>query len=208
MAPSGPSRRARSLAVRLAIVLGVAWLALGVAGPVAPVRASGVGAASAASTMVTLTATNQLSFVPATITVTTASVEIEIENVATTDHTFTLSSRVNQTAPASTNASATAPGSYFDAADVLADSVVAQGRTVFVNVTLPALGTYEFVCRYHFPSMVGTLTYSASAPASSSGVPWLLYGLVGGLVVIIIVVVAVLAMRRRPPAPSSPPPAS
>jgi len=163
-------------------------------------------AASASSTSVTIMATDSLSFVPNSISVTTRSVELEVENVGTVGHTFTLSARVNQTAPSDTNTSTNASGTFFASNEVLVDDALPAGQTIFVNVTLPSLGSYEFICRIHFPDMVGTLTLNAPSPASSSSTPWYLYGgIVVVLLVAVVVIAAVARRRRRPPvAPTAP----
>ena len=185
----------------LVVLLASAGLGLAIASP--------ARAATAGSTHVTVLATDALAYAPTSVSSPTRSVEIEIENTGTTDHTFTLSSRVNQTAPTGTNSSTNASGTWFDAAHVLADVAVPHGATVFVNVTVPADGSYQFICRYHFPAMAGELVVGASASSGSSGIPLYVYG--GIVVVIVIAVVAValvLRSRGRRPAPPSPPPAA
>jgi plastocyanin len=196
--PRPRGNRSRRLAVIGVIGLVVAFVLGGLPlGPVPTAQATATG-----STLVTLMATDSLSFAPSTVSSPTLTVEIEVQNLGTTDHTFTLSNRVNETAPAGTNASTNASGTWFDAAHVAADVAVPHGHTVFVNVTLPTPGTYQFVCRYHYPSMFGELTVGIPSSSSSSGTSSYLYlGAVVGVVAVIVVAV-VLLRRPKSPAPT------
>ncbi|MCI4360790.1 MAG: cupredoxin domain-containing protein [Thermoplasmata archaeon] len=189
----------RRLAV-LGVIGLVVVLVLGAVplGPVPTARATGTG-----SSFVSLMATDSLSFAPSTISAPTLRVEIEVQNLGTTDHSFTLSDRVNATAPAGTNASTNASGSWFDAAHVAADLSLPHGHTIFVNVTLPTPGSYQFICRIHFPSMVGVLTVAMPASSSSSGTPIYLYA--GAVIGLVAVVVVAVVLARRPKAPAPPP---
>ncbi len=163
---------------------------------------------SAGSTLVVITATTAFTFVSASPSVTTLQIAFEIENAGSDDHTFTLSSRVNQTAPSGTDASTSAAGTWFDTAHVLADISIAAGHTGFVNVTVPSVGSYQFVCRYHFTSgMVGTLVVGAPASSDSSSTPLYLYGGIAVAVIVALVVVVVLLRRSRtrtPPVAEAP----
>ena len=193
-------RTLRTLLLSGLLLAGLAGLPIAGAGPA-------VVHPSASHGWVNLTVSDQLTFAPNTPTTVPHSVTFEVRNVGTTDHTFTVSSRVNQTAPSGTDPSGTS-GTWFDAAHVLVDVTVPAGQTVFANATFPTDGTYQFICRFHYPSMTGTLTVGASpSSGSSSSPPWLLYGAV--LVVVVVIVAAVLAlrMRRSPPAAPAAPPA-
>ncbi|MCI4353944.1 MAG: plastocyanin/azurin family copper-binding protein [Thermoplasmata archaeon] len=201
----------RRVSSYLGPILLVTILALGGLGLVAPRDArasSGSFHPLAGSTPVVLMATNALNFAPQTINVPTLQVEIEIENVGSTDHTFTLSSRVNQTAPTGTDASTNASGTWFDNAHILTDRAVPQGQTVFVNVTLPAVGSFQFICRYHFSTgMAGEIVVGTSSTTSSSSMPLYLYGGIAAAVIVALVVVVVLMRRsgtKTPPATEAP----
>ena len=198
---SSPGPRPAKDLVRAGALLLVAVLALGGLALLSPPSAR---ATAAGSTEVTLMATDQLSFAPNTISVPTLSVELEVENLGTVDHWFTISDRVNQTAPADTNASATGPGSYFASNEVLVDRSLNHSTSFFVNVTFPAAGAYEFICRYHFPDMVGTFQVGVPSSSGSSATALYLYGAGGAVVVILVAVVAIVVMRRRKPTPTPP----
>ena len=204
--PRGAHPVPRSLSAYLAPIFLVAILALGglsfAGGHDGRAPAASFQPFAGASPIV-VTATDVFSFQPASITVTTLNVYLEIENVATVDHTFTLSSRVNATAPAGTDASTNASGTWFDTAHLLADVAIPAGKTAFLNVTLPAAGSFQFICRYHFTSaMVGQIAVSTSSTTSTaSGTPLYLYAGIAIAVVVAVVVVAALVMRSRGKAP-------
>ena len=169
---------------------------------------SPVRAATAGKSIVTIMATDALSFAPSSISVPTLSVELEVENLGTTDHWFTLSDRVNQTAPSDTNPATNASGTFFAANEVLVDESLPHGTTLFANVTFPSAGNYEFICRVHFPSMVGELDVGVPPASGSSSTPVWEYGAAAGVVLIVVIAaVAVVMMRRRaPPAAGAPTP--
>ncbi|HYA56903.1 MAG TPA: hypothetical protein VEH57_00320 [Thermoplasmata archaeon] len=161
--------------------------------------------AASGPVVVTISATSAINFVPDSFSVAPgASVEIVVTQMADFEHTFTLSSVVNQTIPSTDTPSEVA--AFFNAHPPLVN--LSLGTTVgakfFANFTAPAaLGTYEFVCLVHFPSMTGVMAVSSSSGGSSpssSGTPTTLEWVgIGAVVAVVVIVAVLLAVRRGKP---------
>ncbi len=167
--------------------------------------ASSASAADAGAITVDIAATSTLSFVPDAFSVAPgAAVHLVITQEADFDHTFTLASLVNYTIP-STNTS-TEVAAFFDAHPPIVN--VSLGSTVgaefFENFTAPSgIGTYEFVCLIHFPTMTGVMTDAVASPTSGttslSPTDWILIGAAAGVVLIVGAAALVLHRRRASP---------
>ena len=169
---------------------------------------SAVPAASASNTWINLTLTSALAFTPTNPSSPTMSVTFEVRSTdPVNNHTFTLSSRVNVTAPTGSSPDNTSSG-WFSGTYVSRDVTVAPDGVVFVNVTFPTPGTYQFICRYHYPVMAGVVTVGPGASSTSSSPSYLLYGATGAIVLIIVVVATVVYLGRRKPKAAAPPPPS
>lgn len=162
-------------------------------GEAAPSRA--VGGVST----VFINATDALAFVASASSVPSLTVNFVIEDLGTVAHTFTLSSRVNQTAPSSTSTSS-APGSYFAWPDLLTDQSLNASQTLHLTIDFPVPGSYQYICRIHFPAMQGTLTVGRSPGSSSLGgsllmtLEWVVLG--AGAVLVLAAVALILVSRR------------
>jgi plastocyanin len=194
-----------------ALVLAAAVVVFGLAPGLSTAVAS-ADPASGPAEFVNISATSALSFVPDAFTVLPgATVHLVVTQMADFAHTFTLSPAANVTIPSSdSSAQLTA---FFQTHPPIVNLSLGStpGQEFFANFTAPStLGSYEFVCLIHFPTMFGTMTVatsSASSPASSSPSTIELVAL--GVVVLLVVVAAVWVIRRRrtrsregpPPAP-------
>jgi len=196
------------------LALAVAVLAAGLVVSL-PVAAAAPALTVAATEFVNISATTSLSFVPDSFTVVPgASVHLLVTQMADFDHTFTLSSATNVTIPASDDAAQVA--AFFNAHPAIVN--ISLGSTAGAQFpetfTAPAaLGTYEFVCLIHFPTMTGVMTVASSLPSPGSSSSPTTLEVVGigagvGIVVIAAVVVVWSRARRRarsgggsPPAP-------
>ncbi len=177
-------------------------VALPAASAVAPASA---GTSVATTTTIDIDALNGLAFSPDAFTVAPgAAVHLVITQMATFDHTFTLLATANTTIPTSD----TTPGAI-DAAVAAAGTIAnlslgsTAGAVFDVNFTAPAVGTYEYICEIHFPTMIGTMTVANGGGSSSSGpFGWLdPLALVAVVIGAAAVVVAVVRLRRRRAAP-------
>jgi plastocyanin len=151
------------------------------------------------TTVIHLMVTDQFAFVPNVLSSPSLKVEFVIENAGTIDHTFTLSDRVNATAPSNATAS-TAPGQWFESSHLYANVPVnasTSGGTnyVYVNVTFRQVGYYQFICIPHYAlGMKGLVYVGEAAPSSSSSVNPLQYGFVYIIVIISALVAVVIVM--------------
>ncbi len=206
-------RTARRPAVRALFAALVALaVAAGGAGPALAVSAP--RAAAAGTTFLNLSATNLLSFVPATLTVTAnAPVVLRITQAADFEHTFTLSSVANVTLPDTDTAAQVY--AFFTAHPPLVNLSLGSvaGAVLYANFTAPPTGSYEFLCEApgHFQAGMhgelvsgsGTTSHASSLTANEE------------LVVTLVVVVAIVAVvalflraRRRGSTAGPPPPAA
>lgn len=154
------------------------------------------------TTTVHLNVTDQLSFVPSSITVPTRTVTFVVQDLGSTAHTFTLSSRVNTSAPSGTSTS-NATGSYFAWPNLLADRTLNATQSIAVTVTFPTWGSYQFICRYHFPNMQGTVTVGGSPAAPAANNLWIVE--LGVPVMLVVIVAIFLLLRRKAKNPPSGP---
>jgi plastocyanin len=154
-------------------------------------------ALSATDDYVNISATSSLSFVPSTFTVYPgAHVHLIVTQEASFPHTFTLSSVANTTVSAT---------SFFHSNPPLVN--ISLGSTVggkfYRNFTAPAIGTYEFVCLDHFPTMKGTMTSSTSSSSGggyaplSATIPPLDLAIAGAVALIVIATAVTAVLRRR-----------
>jgi len=202
-APVAPSTRAT---VALAILVAVAGL--GLAGAIV-VRNAAAGPGpmlSATDDYINVSATGAFSFDPASFSVYPgATVHLKVSQDTSVEHTFTLSPVPNGTIPSSD----TTPelDSYFHSHSPLVNLSLGAtaGLAYYRNFTAPAtVGTYEFVCLYHFASygMHGTMTVTRSAATGSGpGTPSLspveLAGVAAAGIVVLAAVAVGLLRRRR-----------
>ena len=186
-----PSRRGA-----WAVTLVAAALALAIFFGPAAARA-GVALATPAlapNEYVNVTATSTLSFVPGSFSVQPgALVHLRVTQGANFDHTFTLSSVANTSVPSV---------GYFNTHPPLVNLSLGAvaGKQFFANFTAPAVGTYEFVCEFHYPTMKGLMTSSVAAPGSTNGpapVTPLEIGLALVVVAVLVGIVVVIAVHRR-----------
>ena len=151
---------------------------------------------------VNITTTSSFSFLPSAFTVYPgASVHLEIVQGSTAAHTFTLSSVANATIPSSDTASQL--GAYFHAHLPLVNLSIpaSTSKPVYRNFTAPPVGTYEFVCLFHFSSngMHGVMTSSTSGVSGASPIsipPTELAIAAGALIVFLAGIVFVMRRRR------------
>lgn len=196
-----PGASVRGRGPRQTVALGLV-LTLAMVGAVAgvPSAARATVPATSGSVFVNISATSSLSFVPDSFTVLAGSaVHLTITQLANFEHTFTLSSVANTTIPSTDDPAQLA--SFFNSnAPVVNVSLGSiPGTLIVINFTAPrTLGTYEFVCLIHFPTMTGVMTVASSLPssASSSGLsPIELIGV--GAVVAVAAIVGVLYAWSR-----------
>lgn len=185
------------------MLLSLGMAVLGGAPSVAtPARAA--PGASDGPASVSIQTTSSFGFDPASPTVNSLTVAFTVSNPTTTEHTFTLSSRVNETAPTGTTTS-NASGSYFSWPDLLADKVLNSTGTVTFTVTFPTWGSYQFICRIHYPTMQGSIDVVPASTSSggSSVPPWTDVVVLVVLVAVLGVAVVVVRRRRRPQGPAA-----
>jgi len=172
-------------------------------------------APAAAPEFVNISATSSLNFVPDSFTVLPGSlVHLVVTQMADFDHTFTLSPAVNVTVSPSFSSSQLR--AFFNAHPPIVNLSLGStaGLRFFVNFTAPSvLGTYEYLCLIHFPSMAGVMTVASSLPSGggSSGPSTLEIieiGVVVGLIVIVVGLVAWSRARRRVRSRGGSPPAT
>lgn len=171
--------------------------------------------AAASPEFVNISATNSLSFVPDSFTVLPgAAVHLIVTQLADFDHTFTLSPAVNVTIPSSDSFAQLS--AFFQAHPPIVNLSLGStvGQRYFANFTAPTtLGTYEYVCLIHFPTMTGIMTVANGVPSpATSSSPTTLeivgIGVAIGLVVIAVVLVAWSRARHQGRSGGGSPPAS
>jgi plastocyanin len=161
---------------------------------------------------VNVSATTSLSVVPGSFTVQPgATVHLIVTQLADFEHTFTLSPAVNVTIPSSDTPSQVS--AFFNAHPPLVNLTLGStpGQEFFANFTAPTtLGSYEYVCLIHFPTMIGTMAVSSSTGSSSGTSPTTveLVALGGVVAIVVIVGVLVLVRRRSRGGPGAPPPSA
>jgi len=205
---SRPALREGLARLPLVFLAGLLVLApVAVAGTVAattPIHPAATG--TTGSVTVDITATTDLSFDPSSFTVTPGeSVTLVVTQGADFAHTFTLSSVVNFTIPASDSPSQVA--AFFNAHPPLVNLSLGStaGSQQQITFTAPtSQGTYEFVCLIHFPQMTGIMTDSSAAPSSGGSGSALsiteIVAIGAGVGVVVIAAAAFLVLRgRRPP---------
>jgi plastocyanin len=156
--------------------------------------------AAASPEFVNLSATSSLSFVPDSFTVLPgAAVHLIVTQLADFDHTVTLSPAVNVTIPSSDSpAQLTA---FFQAHPPIVNLSLGPtvGQRYFANFTAPmTLGTYEYVCLIHFPTMTGIMTVASAvpSPATSSSPTTLEIVGIGTAIGVVVIVVGLAAWSR------------
>jgi plastocyanin len=208
--PVGASRAG----ARPALVVGLVALLLGALLLVpGPIRAATPDQPSVGTVeFVNVSATTSLSFVPGSFTVQPgATVHLIVTQLADFEHTFTLSPAVNVTIPSSDTPSQVS--AFFNAHPPLVNLTLGStpGQEFFANFTAPTtLGSYEYVCLIHFPTMIGTMAVSSSTGSSSGTSPTTVELVALGVVVAIVVIVGVLVLvrRRSRGGPGAPPPSA
>lgn len=203
--PSLPNRTAAGAVAVLAVLLvaiapGTVATAVGGA-----VTVPSSGLVPSVSVTIDITATSALSFAPNSFTVSPGeTVNLVVTQAASFEHTFTLSSVVNYTIPSGDTPAQLA--AFFNAHPPLVNlslgsTAGSQHDATFVAPT--TVGTYEFVCLIHFPSMIGVMTDSNSSSTGGGGSTGLstteLVAIVIGVVVVAIAGVVLVVRRRRPP---------
>jgi len=132
---------------------------------------------------------------------------LAVTQLASFNHTFTLSSVPNATIPAGDSTSQLY--SYLHAHPPIVNLSLGStpGKVFDKTFTAPTVGTYEFICIVHFAErMQGTMTVSSSSHSSTSPsavtVPPFDIALAAGVAVVVIAaVVVVVLIRRRDPEP-------
>lgn len=213
-APGRLPNRTSRLAIPRTIAVALLVMAVGFGWAVAfPPGARAAQPAAPADVFVNMSATTSFSFVPNSFTVLPGShVQVDITQMANFEHTFTVSPLVNATIPSSDTPSELA--SFFNAHPPVVNVSLGStpGIVIVVTFIAPAtLGTYEFLCLIHFPTMTGVMTVASSlpSPSNSSGVSPLEIagiGAVAAVAVIAGVAYGVTRARRRSRAPMPPPP--
>lgn len=188
----GSLLRARSAVVGLVLVVVVAGLVVSVptaSGTPSP-RASGVE-------FVNVSATSTLSFVPDTFTVLPgATVHLTVTQLADFNHTFTLSPAVNVTITSV---------SFFSTHTPIVNLSLGAtpGEKYTATFVAPStLGTYEYICEIHFPTMTGVMTVANALPSGGgSSFPtteeWIGIGAAIGVIVVAAGILAWSRSRRR-----------
>ncbi len=144
----------RILAVGLGICIAIAMIACGNGNPNPTGTGTGGGTCNGSAKVsglgtvgMTIQATDNLVFVPATSTAQVGQV-IEFKNTGSIAHTVT----------------------FLDSNDgCLTDNTLNPGSTWDVMFTAP--GTYHYLCTIHAPNMKGQITLTGSAAAPGSGSP-------------------------------------
>lgn len=211
MGEIGPSRSAvgsarwTRTAITAASGLLVAFLLLGGAfgaGAAAPVTPAAGGAV-----FLNVSATPSLSFVPTTLSVEPGqSVHLIVTQLATFNHTFTLSSVANFTFP-STDTTSDLDAFFATHAPLVNLSLgPTMDAKYYANFTAPPQGSYEYVCLQngHFTAgMHGELESGISSGSGGAASATLLYLVLPGVVILVVLVAFVLLFlrRNRPRAP-------
>jgi plastocyanin len=144
----------RILAVGLGICIAIAMIACGNGNPNPTGTGTGGGTCNGSAKVsglgtvaMTIQATDNLVFVPATSTAQVGQV-IEFKNSGSIAHTVT----------------------FLDSNDgCLTDNTLNPGSTWDVRFTAP--GTYHYLCTIHAPNMKGQITLTGSAAAPAAGSP-------------------------------------
>lgn len=158
-APGGehrPGRPRRWGIALLAVALLVGPIAVVTVAAAAPVRAA---TPNPNNDYVNVTATGTLSFVPSSFSVFPgATVHLRVTQGANFLHTFTLSSVANTSVPSI---------GWFSTHPPLVNLSLGTtaGNVSVATFVAPAVGTYEFVCEKHYPSMKGSMTSTSASPA-------------------------------------------
>jgi len=187
---SRPYRRSVALLATLTMVVTGMLVAL-------PPAVEAATPTATAVEFVNISATSSLSFVPDTFTVLPgATVHLTVTQLADFDHTFTLSPSVNVTISSV---------SFFSTHTPIVNLSLGPtpGEKYTATFVAPStLGTYEYVCEIHFPTMTGVMTV-ANAPPSAGGssfpttAEWIGIGAAIGVIVVVAGVVAWNRSRRR-----------
>ncbi len=163
-------------------------------------------AAAVAPEFVNVSATSVLSFVSGSFDVLPgATVHLVVTQMADFNHTFTLSPAVNVTIPSGDTPAEVA--AFFNAHPPIVNLSLGStvGSTYSATFTAPStLGTYEYVCLIHFPTMIGEMNVVATLPSSSSSTSSIstttaleIGGGVGAVLVVVGVALALRSRRRR-----------
>lgn len=166
---------------------------------------------TAASYTLETNTTDGLAFVPSELVIPTAasfpiSVSVEVVNVGSNEHTFTLDAQGNNTLLTSNYSS------YFASHPPLVDVPVAptSGSVVWANFTITGKGAYEFICAIsgHFAHGMFGWLYVGYAPAPPPSPPStalvdVAFLIGGGAVLALALLLTVVAtfIGRFPPAP-------
>ena len=160
-APGGelrPLRRPPWAVVLLAAALGATTFAVVAVGSGASIHPA---APNPTNDYINVTATGTLSFVPSSFSVFPgATVHLRVTQGANFQHTFTLSSVANTSVPSV---------GWFSTHPPLVNLSLGTTSGVVFTATFvaPAVGSYEFVCEIHYPSMKGSMTSTSASPAPS-----------------------------------------
>lgn len=199
-----PAIRGRLVLLTVLTVIATLLLGVGFAQPhlsaASHVRYLDRGAATASISA----STNNFLFTPNSIgpIAVGATITLTVTQLASTPHTFTLSSLVNYTIPST----ATNLTQFFSSHPPVVDITLngTPGETRSATFTLPTVGFYEFVCTVagHFQSgMFGFLGYGVTPPnAVAQTGPGAPVFIIGGSIVALVVIALVLAFvlgRRK-----------
>lgn len=202
-APRAPDGARRGRAAALLTVVGLVAFVLAVPFSLAfgAAHATTMAAPNPTSDNVTIDATSSLSFVSNAFSVYPgATVHLTVVQQSSFAHTFTLSSVANTTITST---------AFFHTHPPLVNLSLGStaGKSFFYNFTAPAVGTYEFVCVYHFGSnMIGEMTSTTGTSSGGGGyggtsampIPPLDWAIAGGVAVVVVAGSVVgLALRRH-----------
>lgn len=175
----------------------------------APISTRPMVVHTAAGTTVTMTvaAGGGLIFTPDAISNITpgSNVTINVQNLGSVDHTFTLSSLVNYTLPSASNTNLTSQFLVQHPAYVSVPITPIQGQVTTVNFIAPSkIGSYQFFCTItgHFPGgMTGVIGVGihVGPPAAPPGIGlpvFIISGTIVGLVIAAIVLGFVVGKRE------------
>ena len=161
------------------------------------------------TTVVNVAGTDQFAWVPSVLSAQSLHVEFVVTNAGTISHTFTLSDRVNVTAPPNATSS-TAPGQWFETSHLYANEPLnastSAGPTVlhvFVNFT--AIGFYQFICIPHYAlGMKGIIYVGVPVPSSTTPVAppiegfWVIVIVIAALASLTVILGFVVGKRSAP----------
>jgi plastocyanin len=148
---------------------------------------------------INISANPALSFAPDSFSVPPGTtVHLVITQMSDFNHTFTLASVVNDTIASGTTPTQLAAFFHQHPPIVNVSLGPTVGEQYPVEFIAPAtLGSYEFLCLIHFPTMTGTMTVgSPSSSSTTTSLGWIEYAGIGAAGAIVLVAIGVLIWSR------------